>query len=159
VIHVTLKLRLKYWMKQRDFIHVSVKILIWLYKMEVTNVYNAQQTADSVLQTIFVLFVIAHTYYKADNVWKSAQKDSHWQTGKVLTPQLKINILKLMMRSTKMSNLIQQRLHRRSKEKKNLSQEFVTHVSDKKVVKNVKVVQLSGSLTNKGNVKDNVTNW
>jgi len=62
------------------------------------------------------------------------------------------------MRSTKMSNLIQQRLHRRSKEKKNLSQEFVTHVSDKKVVKNVKVVQLSGSLTNKGNVKDNVTN-
>ena len=57
-----------------------------------------------------------------------------------------------------MSNLIQLRLHRRSREKKNLLQEFVTHVSDLKVVKNVKVVLLSGSLTNKGNVKDNVTN-
>jgi len=53
--------------------------------------------------------------------------------------------------------MIQQRSHRRSKEKKNLSKEYVTHVSEE-VLKSVKVVQLSGSLTNKGNVKNNVTN-
>ena len=75
-----------------------------------------------------------------------------------MTPKLNLNFLKLMMRSIRMSNMIQLRLHRRSKRKKNPSQEFVTHVSDKKVVKNVKVVQLSGSLTNQDNVKDNVTN-